>query len=90
MTRIADVMSKIGAKRPLIVTDKFLRSSGTLDKVGALLAAKGIQYEVFDDTVPDPTVEVVGKGAEFFRWVVWVSLDAGVSSWDLTCRTRYS
>lgn len=59
-------MARIGAKKPLIVTDKFLRSNGTLDRITSQLSAKGMSFEIFDDTIPDPTVEVIGHGAKVF------------------------
>ncbi|KAI9027729.1 iron-containing alcohol dehydrogenase [Hyaloraphidium curvatum] len=62
VSRLPDVLSRIGVRKPLVVTDSFLRSSGTLDRVLKPLADKGVKYGVFDGTVPDPTVEVVEAG----------------------------
>jgi len=62
LAQIADLLDKVGGRHPLIVTDPFMRSSGMLDRLTALLDAAGIPYGVFADTVPDPTTDVVEAG----------------------------
>ena len=60
---IASVPRRIGGQRPLIVTDRYMVSSGTIDRVIKPLADAGISFDVFADTVPDPTTTVVEAGA---------------------------
>ena len=60
---VAAVVSRLGAKRPLIVTDGFMASSGVLAKVTDRLDRANIAWEAFADTVPDPTDTVVEAGA---------------------------
>jgi alcohol dehydrogenase class IV len=60
---IASVLRRIGGQRPLIVTDRYMVSSGTIDRVIKPLADAGISFDVFADTVPDPTTTVVEAGA---------------------------
>lgn len=62
---IGEVVSGLGASRPLVVTDGFLAGNGVADRVKDILASAGLAAEVFSGTVPDPTS---------------VSLDAGVAA----------
>lgn len=60
---VALILEKIGdIKNPLIVTDKFMASSGVVERLQKLLKAAGISSGVFDDVMPDPTDEVVLAG----------------------------
>ena len=59
---IATVLGRLGLKSPLIVTDGFMVSSGTLAKVTDRLDRAGLAWQVFSDTVPDPTDTVVEAG----------------------------
>jgi alcohol dehydrogenase class IV len=59
---VATAVSRLGAKRPLIVTDGFMASSGVLGKVTDRLDRSNIAWEAFADTVPDPTDTVVEAG----------------------------
>ncbi len=63
----ANALARLGAQRPLIVTDRFMESSGLLAKVTDRLSAAGILWRVFADTVPDPTTDVVEAGAAILR-----------------------
>lgn len=51
------VLSDLGARRPLIVTDAFLVSTGQVDRLVAALEAGGSSVAVYSDTVPDPTTD---------------------------------
>jgi alcohol dehydrogenase class IV len=63
VAEIATVLARLGVKSPLIVTDGFMVSSGTLAKVTDWLDRAGLRWTVFSDTVPDPTDTVVETGA---------------------------
>jgi alcohol dehydrogenase class IV len=60
--RVAEVLERLGVRRPLVVTDAFLRDSGLLARVTGPLETAGIPHGVFADTVPDPTTDVVAEG----------------------------
>ena len=62
VAEIATVLGRLGVKVPLIVTDGFMVSSGTLAKVTDPLDRAGLAWQVFSDTVPDPTDTVVEAG----------------------------
>ena len=64
---IASVLNRIGGQRPLIVTDAYMVSSGTIDRVTSPLKAAGIAFDIFADTVPDPTTTVVEAGTAVLR-----------------------
>src|ERR1700750_3017694 len=60
------VLTRLGGKCPLIVTDAFLMSRGLPQKLQALIQETGIQCGIFSETVPDPTTEVVTIGVRAF------------------------
>ena len=62
VAEIATVLARLGVKAPLIVTDGFMASSGTLAKLTERLDRAGLAWQVFSDTVPDPTDTVVEAG----------------------------
>ena len=53
-----------GKKRAFVVTDKSLLDLGLAKKVTDRLDELGIEFTVFSDVLPDPTVSVVRKGVE--------------------------
>lgn len=52
-------LRQLGLAAPLIVTDPFMASSGTLERVRGILTGAGIASRVFAGVVPDPTVASV-------------------------------
>jgi alcohol dehydrogenase class IV len=60
--KLAEVLGQFGLSRPLVVTDPWMVSSGTVEKALAPLRAAGITAGVFSDTVPDPTDTVIEAG----------------------------
>ncbi|MFX4223940.1 MAG: iron-containing alcohol dehydrogenase [Thalassobaculum sp.] len=65
--RVGEVLEKLQVSRPLIVTDPFMVSSGMIEQLTAPLSKAGIVYDVFSDTVPDPTTTVVDAGTQRLR-----------------------
>ncbi|GAA5055056.1 iron-containing alcohol dehydrogenase [Nocardia callitridis] len=59
---IGGVIDQLGVRRPLLVTDKYLTSTGVVDRVLEILRAAGKDPAVFDDTVPDPTTDSLTPG----------------------------
>ena len=70
------LMARLGLKHPLIVTDPFIAGSGILDKATSLLDGAGIAWAVFQDTVSDPTTEVIAAGVERLRGAPYDSVIA--------------
>lgn len=59
---IANVVESLHCKRPLIITDKMMVQLGYASTVQANLAAAQMHADVFDDTVPEPTVASIQAG----------------------------
>ena len=57
----------LGAKRSLVVTGRNIAKSGLVEKVAEPLKAEGIEVDVFDEVMPDPTVKLVGEGTNIVR-----------------------
>jgi acetaldehyde dehydrogenase/alcohol dehydrogenase len=54
-------------KRVFLVTDKMLAQMGFTDKVTNVLEEMGVDFQVFSDVEPDPTLGTVLKGVERMR-----------------------
>lgn len=65
--RVGEVLQKLRVSRPLIVTDPYMVSSGMIAQLTDPLSKAGIAYDVFSETVPDPTTTVVSAGTERLR-----------------------
>jgi len=61
-------LATLGAKRPLIITDKGVRANGLLNPIEAAFSTTDavIAY-IFDDVPPDSSLEVVRLAAEAYR-----------------------
>ena len=59
---LAGVVSRLGFKKALVVTDKGLMKFGVAQMVIDELEANSIPYEIFDDVKPNPTVTNVKDG----------------------------
>jgi alcohol dehydrogenase class IV len=60
------VLSRLRCNRPLIVTDAYLVSCGLAARLQDQIVQAGISCEVFSETVPDPTTDVVDLGVRAF------------------------
>ena len=67
VAQVATILGRLGVKSPLIVTDEFMVSSGTLANVTSQLDRAGLAWKVFSDTVPDPTDTVVEAGVRVLK-----------------------
>ena len=61
---VSDVLTTIGCKQPLVVTDKMMVSLGYVGRIQSALQATGIHADIFDDTVPEPTVSSILDGVK--------------------------
>jgi len=55
------------ASKALIVTGKNLAKMGLANTIHNLLKSSGIEAEIFDEVMPDPTVKIVEKGTEIVK-----------------------
>ena len=63
---LPSVVSRLGFKKALVVTDKGLVKFGVCKMVTDVMDAAGIPYEIFDEVVPNPTVTNVKNGVVAF------------------------
>jgi len=63
LAKAADVLAALGVRRPLVVSDPFMRDGGTVARLTDVLDRARVGWELFADTVPDPTTDVVEAGA---------------------------
>lgn len=64
---VPEEVLKRGHKKALIVTDEDLVEFQVVSKVTDLLDKSKIAYEIFDETVPNPTVATVKAGVEAYK-----------------------
>lgn len=56
-----------GKKRAFIVTDRYLFNSGTVYNVTNVLEQVGIDYQIFFDVKPDPTISTINDALQMVR-----------------------
>ncbi len=57
-------LQKMQITRVLVVTDRFLYQSGAAQRVGQVLSDAGVEYAVYYNVQPNPTVQVVNECIE--------------------------
>jgi alcohol dehydrogenase class IV len=62
--QIPNILVSLGCNRPLIITDKMMVALGYAGRIQMSLGARNISAPIFDDTVPEPTVESIQAGVE--------------------------
>ena len=67
LERLAGVLAALGVQRPLVVTDPMMVELGYVARLQALLEAAGLDYRVFADTVPEPTLASILDGVARMR-----------------------
>ncbi|MDL0430260.1 iron-containing alcohol dehydrogenase [Marinobacter sp. TBZ242] len=65
--QVPAVLESLGCSRPLIITDKMMVELGYAGIIQSRLAEHNLSAEVFDDTVPEPTVASIRAGVERVR-----------------------
>lgn len=56
-----------GKKRAFIVTDRYLFNSGTVYNVTKVLEEIGVDYQIFFDVKPDPTIATINEALQMVR-----------------------
>ncbi|WP_421862577.1 iron-containing alcohol dehydrogenase [Motiliproteus sp.] len=64
---IPGVLASLGCKRPLIITDKMMVELGYASQIQTVLSNHMVFCDVFDDTVPEPTIGSIMAGVEMVR-----------------------
>lgn len=64
---IPHVLASLGCKRPLIITDKVMVGLGYISNIESTLSNHMIYCDVFEDTVPEPTISSIMAGVSQVR-----------------------
>ena len=64
---LPEILNSLGAKRPLIITDKMMVSLGYIDQIQNLLKAENIESDYFDETIPEPTSASIEAGVNHVK-----------------------
>ncbi len=67
ISSIADILQKINCKYPLIITDKTMVKLNIIEPLEKALTKMQIRYEIFDDTVPEPTAKSIENGVNTIK-----------------------
>ncbi len=62
-TALTELKTEYGAQRVMIVTDSFLFKSGAVKAITDRLSTMGIDYQVYSNVEPDPTLSSAKDGA---------------------------
>ena len=62
VSTVASVLASFGLRRPLVVTDPVMVSTGLLRRCTDPLTAAGVEFAVFSDTIPEPEDTVIEAG----------------------------
>ena len=65
--QIGQVLRDMGYKKVFIATDKGIVAAGIIAQIEEGLKAGNFEYQVYDELIPDPTIEVVDEAAEVLR-----------------------
>jgi alcohol dehydrogenase class IV len=66
VNRLGDEIKTLGAKRPLVVTDKGVVGAGLLDCISDVLKSASIDFAVYDKVEANPTMPSVHEGADLY------------------------
>lgn len=67
LENLGEELTKLGVRKPLIVTDQGVRSTGLVERVEAILDKAGFDRAVFDRVKGNPPVELAGEGSQAYR-----------------------
>ena len=67
LANIAMEARQLGGKKALIVTDPGVLEAGLIDQVTAALQEDDIACAIYDKVQPDPSAEIIDRGAELFQ-----------------------
>lgn len=85
-------LATLHGQRAVIVTDKVVEQLGFVTQVGEQLRAAGLEYRVFNEVEPEPSLQTVQRGADFLTefgpdWIVGLgggsAMDAAKAMWIL-------
>ena len=84
--QIGSEAKRLGAGRVMVLTDPGVAKSGSLEPVTESLKGEGLEYDVFDQVEPEPSIQSLmeaSRMAKAGKFDVFVALGGG-SSMDTT------
>lgn len=67
VTRLPKAIREKGIQRVLIVTDKVIESLGLMNAFLDALRSEGVDFVIYDQTVPNPTIENIEEGLQLYK-----------------------
>ena len=64
---VSNILASLGCVRPLIVTDNMMVKLGYANKIAEVLKQDSLSFDVFANTVPEPTVASIQAGVEMAK-----------------------
>lgn len=64
---VSNILASLGCVRPLIVTDNMMVKLGYTNKIVDVLKQDSLSFDMFADTVPEPTVASIQAGVEMAK-----------------------
>lgn len=65
--QIGQVLRDMGYNKVFVATDKGIVAAGIIAQIEEGLKAGNFDYQVYDELIPDPTIEVVDEAADILR-----------------------
>lgn len=66
-SKLPDILTSLGCKKPLIITDKIMVSLGYVAQIQDILKQANIESDYFDETIPEPTSGSIEAGVNHVK-----------------------
>ena len=67
LSELGEQIESLSCKKAFIATDRFLTGNGIVDKIANILKEKSIDYVIYNEGKPNPTVKNVEDGLEVLK-----------------------
>lgn len=64
---LPELLRDAGLKKPCLVFDRGVESTGIIDRITKILSCNGFSYHTYNKITPDPTSDLVDEGAAIHR-----------------------
>ncbi len=65
--QVGTEFKRLGVKKVLVVTDAGLKKAGIVGEISTVLRNEKIEFDIFDNVEPSPTVDNVNEGSSVFK-----------------------
>jgi alcohol dehydrogenase class IV len=66
LLKIAEILTQFKGRKPLIVSDEILVKLGLVQKLTDILDNNNIDYALFSQVTPDPTITLISEGVSYY------------------------